>query len=72
MGEVAKVIYNILPNVVEALTALPRLNDKFHVAETDFTPYWGIIEDNAECQKIQQMLNEGKFLFNLNLIFCNF
>nr|XP_015838947.1 PREDICTED: dynein heavy chain 2, axonemal [Tribolium castaneum] len=58
LSEVAKVVHNILPNMVEALTTLPRLNDKFHVAETDFTPYWGIIEQDAECQKIQKMLND--------------
>jgi hypothetical protein len=59
LGEVAKVIYNVLPNIVEALTTLPRLNDKFHVAETDFTPYYGIIEQDPECQKLQKKLNEG-------------
>lgn len=60
MKEVAKVIGNIVPNIVNALEALPRLNDKFHVAETDFTPYYGLIEQDEICQKHQQMLNDGR------------
>ncbi|RZC39323.1 DHC N1 domain containing protein, partial [Asbolus verrucosus] len=67
LSEVAKVICNVLPNMVDALTTLPRLNDKFHVAETNFTPYHGIIEQDAECQKFQKMLNE-EVNYNVKMI----
>ncbi|KAJ8964945.1 hypothetical protein NQ314_004500 [Rhamnusium bicolor] len=45
-------------NLVEALTALPRLNDKFHVAATDFKSYSQIIAEDANCQRLQIFLNQ--------------
>ncbi|XP_023311334.1 dynein heavy chain 2, axonemal [Anoplophora glabripennis] len=56
--EVASVISNILNSLVEALTALPRLNDKFHVAETNFKSYSQIIAEDTNCQHMQLLLNQ--------------
>ncbi|KAJ8920059.1 hypothetical protein NQ315_011713 [Exocentrus adspersus] len=56
--EVAAVISNVLNSLVEALTALPRLNDKFHVAETDFKAYSEIIAEDHSCLHMQQLLNQ--------------
>lgn len=64
--EVASVISNILNSLVEALTALPRLNDKFHVAETDFMSYSQIIAEDNNCQQMQLQLNQGKIYSKLN------
>ncbi|KAJ8936977.1 hypothetical protein NQ318_015641 [Aromia moschata] len=56
--EVAAVISNMLNSLVEALTSLPRLNDKFHVAETNFKSYSQIIAEDQTCQHLQTLLNQ--------------
>ncbi|XP_057654894.1 dynein axonemal heavy chain 2 isoform X2 [Diorhabda carinulata] len=58
LAEVSSVISNIHKSLVEALTALPRLNDKFHVAETNFKSYSQIISEDEKCQQLQVLLNQ--------------
>ncbi|XP_044753245.1 dynein axonemal heavy chain 2 [Coccinella septempunctata] len=58
LTDVAGVISNILPKMVQNLRSVPRLNDKFHVAATQFTPFFRIIEEDRECMKLQELLNE--------------
>lgn len=55
----ARVISNILPRMVMNLRSVPRLNDKFHVAATQFTPFFRIIEEDKDCMRLQELLNEG-------------
>ncbi|KAG5894356.1 hypothetical protein JTB14_031917 [Gonioctena quinquepunctata] len=56
--QVATVISNIHHSMVEALTSLPRLNDKFHVAEIEFKSYSEIIAEDQQCQLLQVKLNQ--------------
>ncbi|KAK9890592.1 hypothetical protein WA026_011959 [Henosepilachna vigintioctopunctata] len=58
LNDVARVISNILPSIVENLRSIPRLNDKFHVAATQFTPFFRIIEEDNDCKRLQEFLNQ--------------
>ncbi|XP_050498494.1 dynein axonemal heavy chain 2 [Diabrotica virgifera virgifera] len=67
LSEVAHVIANIHKSLVEALTTLPRLNDKFHIAETAFKPYSEIIAQDPKCQELQVLLDK-EFKVNVDKI----
>ncbi|ERL85346.1 hypothetical protein D910_02766 [Dendroctonus ponderosae] len=55
---VARVISNVQNTLVEAVKSLPRLNDKFHVSETDYIPYADLIYNDKDCKHMQQQLNQ--------------
>lgn len=61
MSSVAYVISDVLPSITYSLQSLPRLLDKFHVEDIVVTPFYLVIKDDFECQRLQAMLNNGNF-----------
>nr|CAI5834494.1 unnamed protein product [Callosobruchus analis] len=55
--EVAIALSNMHVGLIETIKGLPRLNDKFHVAETNFKMYSQIIAEDVHCQQLQNLLN---------------
>lgn len=55
----ARVISNVHNTLVEAVKSLPRLNDKFHVSDTEYVPYADLIYNDDDCKHMQQQLNHG-------------
>ncbi|CAG9772859.1 unnamed protein product [Ceutorhynchus assimilis] len=57
LNSVNKLINNIQNTLVESVKALPRLNDKFHVADTNYIPYADLIYNDEDCTNVQQDLS---------------
>lgn len=68
--DVGFVISTIFETIVEALEYLPRLNDKFHVADIHFKPYAKIIADDVQCNNLQEDMNNGNNTTLLFLTIC--
>lgn len=61
--DIGCVISRVFEVIIEGLESLPRLNDKFHVAEVDFKSYSQIIAEDAQCITMQSSINKGKKYF---------
>ncbi|XP_066137784.1 dynein axonemal heavy chain 2 [Euwallacea fornicatus] len=55
---VTLVISNIQNTLVEAFKALPRINEKFHVADTSYISYAELIRNDNDCKQMQMKLNQ--------------
>ncbi|XP_066252128.1 LOW QUALITY PROTEIN: dynein axonemal heavy chain 2 [Euwallacea similis] len=58
LANVARVISNIQNTLVEAFKSLPRINEKFHVAGTNYIPYSELIRNDNDCKHMQIKLNQ--------------
>lgn len=58
LADVARLVSDVLPSITITLKSLPRLIDKFRITETSIKPFHELIANDAECIKIQNLLNE--------------
>lgn len=69
LGEVAYVVSDVLPSITHSLKSLPRLLDKFHTDDIMVRPFYHVIEEDYECQRLQSLLNNGNIFFPLIFIY---
>lgn len=60
LGDVAYVVSDVLSAITDTIKAVPRLSDKFSVKEPQLQPFYLVIRNDAECKRLQNLLNFGK------------
>ena len=62
LSGVATLLSCFLVGLVELFPSIPRLVQKFHVPHYELKAYWAVIQRDAECNRIMEMINQGKLL----------
>ncbi|KAI4471763.1 dynein heavy chain [Holotrichia oblita] len=58
LSDVAFFISDMLPSITNTLRSLPRLIDKFQISIPEILPFFHIIENDADCILLQDLLND--------------
>lgn len=57
--QVATLIADTLPGIVDSMRLLPRLCDKFHIPKEDTVKFCDVIDSDEDCVKLQTALDNG-------------